>query len=71
MPFARTLDELKRNGFIFKETGRCRSCKAEIEWWQTPKGKNIPLDPMPEANSPSIAHFSTCPSADKHRKQAA
>lgn len=31
---------------------RCKSCKAEIRWALTPKGRRIPLDPgeAPEGN---------------------
>lgn len=26
---------------------KCRSCQAEISWYKTPRGKNIPIDPEP------------------------
>lgn len=55
--------DLKAAGFSFENKGRCRSCKAEIEWWLSPKGKHCPLDAGTMA-----PHFSTCPDADKFRK---
>jgi len=43
---------------------RCRSCNAEIMWWKTPRGKSIPLD-----IDTYVAHFQTCPDADKFRRK--
>lgn len=59
---------------------QCRSCGAFILWMKTKGGMNIPVDYAtvppdqgrqlvfdPEAGH--IAHFATCPNADKHRKR--
>lgn len=43
---------------------KCRSCDADIWWMKTSNGKNIPLDVN------GTAHFTTCPSADQHRRRA-
>ena len=42
--------------------GQCQSCEAPIRWVKTKAGKNLPVNPD------GIAHFATCPEADKHRK---
>ncbi len=62
----KTLDDLTAAGYRFEGTSRCRSrrCDREIEWWRTPKGKAIPLDP--DTKEP---HFSTCPDAEEFRKK--
>ena len=47
----------------------CKSCGAAIEWWITPSGQRIPMNPMPLSYSPAVSHFATCPDADKFRKE--
>ncbi len=50
-------------GYKFDNRARCRGCGAEIEFWQTPRGKYIPLD-----SGTLEPHFGTCPNADEFRK---
>lgn len=61
MSFPKTDTELNQRGYKFKSKGRCtgEDCGAEIEWWETPKGKMIPLDP-----GTLEPHWATCPNAD-------
>jgi hypothetical protein len=47
---------------------RCRGCNAEIEWWTTPTGRRLPMNPMPTPQTPAIAHWSTCTNPEKFRK---
>ncbi len=63
---------------------KCKSCGADIQWLKTRKGKNIPVNIPPFEDGESaheaittaiefnpdymIAHFATCPNANKHRK---
>jgi hypothetical protein len=63
MAFPRTDTELHAQGYRFNSTGRCRGCQAEIEWWDTPRGKFIPLDP-----GTLEPHWATCPKADEFKK---
>lgn len=53
----------------------CRSCGAQIIWFNTDKGRNVPIDA--ESVKPEdteyhygrhVAHFATCPNADQHRR---
>lgn len=57
----------------------CKSCKAQIIWAETDKGKKIPLDVKAEKRfiikgcvalivDTYTSHFATCPDADKFRK---
>lgn len=65
MPFPKTDAELREKGYRFKETGRCRfeDCGEEIEWWETPAGRMIPLDP-----GTMEPHFATCKPYNAMRK---
>ena len=54
---------------------RCRSCNAQIIWFKTNTGKNMPLDadtvePTDDELDLSrhVSHFATCPYAHMHRK---
>lgn len=68
MAFPKTLDELKPAGYTFTGEGRCKGCGEEIEWWKTPSGKNLPLNPMERGISEAVAHWATCPDAARFRK---
>lgn len=63
MPFPKTKAELVKAGYIFNKPGTCtgRRCKAAIEWWITPTGKDMPMDPMPKDDSEATPHWGTCP----------
>lgn len=54
---------------------RCRSCRAQIIWFRTAGGKNMPVDAdtvEPDDDeldlSRHVSHFSTCPQASQHRR---
>lgn len=63
MPFPKTDNDLVAQGYEFDNKSKCRGCQADIEWWRTPKGKNIPLDA-----ATLEVHWSTCPKAKDFRK---
>lgn len=65
MPFPQTESELKEAGYEYQNSGKCKSCRAEIAWYLTPAGKYIPLD-----EGTLVPHWSTCPRANEHRKRA-
>ena len=56
MPYPASRSELEAAGYRFDTVGRCKGnrCKAEFEWWWTPKGKRIPL------NADGTPHHLTC-----------
>lgn len=62
MAFPKTDTELTQQGYEFESKTRCRGCGAEIEFWLTPNGKHIPLDP-----GTLEPHWSTCPNAKDFR----
>lgn len=46
----------------------CRGCGAQVEWWTTPTGRRLPMNPMPTPTTPAVAHWATCTNAEKFRK---
>ena len=69
MPFPKNCVELKNAGYVFDNDSTCRGCGDEIEWWKTPMGKSIPMNPMDKGDSPAIAHWSTCSDAPAFRRE--
>lgn len=66
MPFPETTAELEAAGYKFLNDANCSGCGAAIQWWQTPKGKRMPMDVDLDGNCES--HFSTCPKSKDFRK---
>lgn len=58
--FPKTLDELKTFGYKFLNDASCRNCGADIEWYETPRGKKIPMNAMDKGNSPAVPHWKSC-----------
>lgn len=67
MPFPKTFEEMKKQGYRFDNHARCKGCQEEIEWWISPRGKKIPMNLMPNATSEAKAHWATCTEADLFR----
>jgi hypothetical protein len=65
-PTKRTIEE---SGYTFSNKGQCIGCHAPIDWYWTPDGKKMPMDPMNDQDSPAISHFATCPEAGRFRKK--
>jgi hypothetical protein len=63
MPFPKTFDQMKAAGYVFDNYAECRRCGDAIEWWITPNGKKMPMNPMPSGSTPAISHFTTCSDA--------
>jgi hypothetical protein len=63
MAFPKTDQELKEQGYQFQGTSICKGCGRKMEWYATPRGKRIPLDP-----GTRDAHFTTCPKAKDFRR---
>jgi hypothetical protein len=68
MAFPKTMADMERQGYRRIEYSRCKGCFDSIEWWQTPMGERIPMDPMAVRDSAAITHFSTCKQVDLFRK---
>jgi len=69
MPFPQTRDALMAAGYRFDNHSVCKGCKAEVEWWLTPKGKKMPFDLMQSGDSKAVTHFSSCPDAEDFRRR--
>jgi hypothetical protein len=68
MPFPKTRKEMEEKGYTRKSYARCRGCGDSMEFWITPTGHNIPMDPMPMEDSPAVSHYVRCPKAQTFRK---
>jgi hypothetical protein len=68
MRFPGTRAEMQLAGYSLNEYTRCRGCKRLMEFWNTPNGKRVPMNPMPEPQSAAVSHFSDCPEAQQFRK---
>jgi hypothetical protein len=58
MGFPSTIDELRQRKYKFEGESQCKGCGDDIEWWETPNGKKIPMD-----HGTATPHWSTCPNA--------
>jgi len=67
MAFPKNANEMKAANYRFDDYATCRGCDDEIEWWITPTGKKIPMNPMPRGTSEAIAHWITCIESDLFR----
>jgi hypothetical protein len=58
--------ELRAASYRFDRTETCKgpNCRQEIEFWWTPGGKRIPLDP-----GTMEPHFATCVDVDRFRRE--
>ena len=68
MSLPATQAEMFAKGYARANYSRCSGCKAAIEWWRTPKGIRIPMDPMAMPSSPAVSHFATCTKVEQFRK---
>lgn len=69
MAFPKNLEEMKSFGYIFSDNAVCRGCGADIEFWETPRGKKIPMNVMERGSSEAVAHFATCSDAASFRSK--
>ena len=62
---------MSEQGYKPLPSGECRACHQVIEFWTTPSGHRIPMNPMETDDSPAITHFATCEFANQFRKTEA
>lgn len=57
--------DLREAGYRYDRTERCKgkTCGQEIEFWFTPKGKRMPINP-----GTMDPHFATCPDVESFRR---
>lgn len=74
MPIPDTIEGLKKAGYRFKSRADCRGCDMSIEWWVTPKGRNMPFSVVYERVSEKFTimrrrpHWGDCRNAAKFRR---
>jgi hypothetical protein len=52
-------------GFKQLEDSTCKACGAEMTWWETPRGKKLPMN-----RGTATAHFKDCPNAEDFRSRS-
>jgi hypothetical protein len=67
--FPTTRAELEAAGYSRNCYTRCKGCTKAIEFWNTPNGAHIPMEHMPDPDSPAESHFVSCPNAAQFRKE--
>ncbi len=68
MAFPQTLNELVPSGYKFSNHATCKGCGEDLEWWTTPTGRKIPMNPMSKGSDKAEAHWSTCTEQDSFRR---
>ncbi len=66
MAYPKNADEAEKQGYRFKNPGRCRGCGVSVDWWETPNGKLLPIDD----EATFSAHWTNCPERDRFKKDA-
>jgi hypothetical protein len=57
MNLPRNSEELLAQRYRFLEFGVCDVCGKTVEWWMTPKHKQIPINVMYSPKSPAESHW--------------
>ena len=65
--FPKNSTAMRFHGYTKSGEGRCRACGASLEWWLSPAGHRMPMNPMPDLLTPAVSHFATCPEAGRFR----
>jgi hypothetical protein len=63
MAIPNTSAGLEAAGYIFKGRSKCKYCKAEIYWYETPRGKKMPVSAVPgteRGHRRCEPHFNAC-----------
>ena len=69
MPFPNTRQALEANGYSPSSTKTCK-CGANIELWNTPRGRLMPLDfKQTEHGEICEPHFANCPYASEYSER--
>ena len=75
-PIPDNSNDLRALGYEYVNDSNCRGCGARIEWWITPRGKRIPMEPkivgsITAGDRREIVepHWQNCPNADDFRKK--
>jgi hypothetical protein len=59
-PFPSTVPGLVAGGYTLSNRSACRDCGAEVDWWVTPRGGQLPMNP-----DTAVVHMETCSKAER------
>lgn len=68
-PFPKTRAAMLVADYLYCHQGVCRGCGAKMEWWRTPTGAKMPMNPMLEEDSPAVPHWATCAEREQFQKK--
>lgn len=69
MAFPANRVEMVERGYSLFERTTCRGCSVPMEFWNTPNGHKMPMNPMPDDHTAAVSHYATCPDANSFRKK--
>lgn len=69
MVFPANITALRSAGYQFLDFGICDGCNSIVEWWRTPKGRQIPINPMHAETSPARPHWVICPEVTRYKQK--
>lgn len=73
MAFPDTRKKLEMHGYHYNGEGTCRGCGCVLHWYDTPKGKKMPMEVKEGTEDDDeqtlICHYETCPQGDEFRKK--
>lgn len=55
MPFPKNTTEMEGWGYVHLNDANCKKCGTAISWWETPKGKKMPVN-----RGTAVPHWETC-----------
>jgi hypothetical protein len=68
-----TRDGLESLGYKYTGSSACRGCGAEMQWFETPRGKKMPMSAVSgtedDESQKLEAHWTVCPNAKDFRKK--
>ena len=68
LSFPKNSTAMRFHGYAKSGEGRCQACGMSLEWWLSPAGNRMPMNPMPDLLTPAVSHFATCPDAKRFRR---
>lgn len=71
--FPDTRRDMEAVGYHYTGESKCRSCGEPMLWFETPRGKKIPMSVVSGTESEEHRrlepHWKSCPEADNFRKE--
>jgi len=70
MPLPANADQMRMESYRFADHACCDACGEPVEWWISPQGRNILMNPMPTTETRDRLHAAVCGKRGSLRKKA-